>query len=225
MVRSSMLMKAKKVVAIVGQENPAISHRERRDLGIRHGGMRLSGIQRGDDVMSQPPQFRDHLHRDILVRIETGRFLCGLVFANLRLDFFGMRARVGPGVHQIFGTQVRVGNQQGLLAGAQAAGLLEKPNGDPGSNDTRLTAAHIRPRVDTGKIVIKVPNHPLEDLRLLPTRQSRQHFLKIAQALHGIPLFIVADARRPGDGGFPVGPRGSVWLTPESMVGYGRGIV
>ncbi len=160
MVRSSMLMKAKKVAAIVGQENPAISHCERQDLGIRHGGIRLSGIQRGHDIMPQPPQFRDHLRRDIFVRIETGHSLCGLVFANLRLDFLGMRARVGPSVHQILGTQIRVGSQQGLLAGAQAAGLLEKPNGNPGSNDTRLTAAHIRPRVDTWKIVIQAPEPP-----------------------------------------------------------------
>jgi hypothetical protein len=29
-----------------------------------------------------------------------------------------MSARVGPGVHQILGTQVRVGSQQGLLEGA-----------------------------------------------------------------------------------------------------------
>src|ERR1019366_474278 len=47
-VSGSMLMKAKKVAAIVGQENPAISHRERQDLGIRHGQIRLSGIQRSD---------------------------------------------------------------------------------------------------------------------------------------------------------------------------------
>ena len=43
MGRSSMLMKAKKVAAIVGHENPALSHRERQDLGIRHGRIRLSG--------------------------------------------------------------------------------------------------------------------------------------------------------------------------------------
>ena len=54
--------------------------------------------------------------------------------------------------HQILGTQVRVGSQQGLLAGAQAAGLFEKPNWNPGSNDTRLTAEHVRPRAVTWKI-------------------------------------------------------------------------
>jgi len=89
--------------------------------------------------------------------------LRGLVLANLRIDFLSMRARVGPSVHQILGTEIRVCSEQGLLAGAYAPGLFKKPNGNPGSNDTRLTTAHIRTRVDTWKIVIKLPNHPLED--------------------------------------------------------------
>ena len=149
--------------------------------------------------MPQSPQLPDDLHRDIFVRIETGHALSSLVLANLRLDFLGMRARVGPGVDQVLGTEMRVGNQQGLFAGAQTPGLLEKPDGDPGSNQTRFAAAHIRPRVDTWKIVIKLPNHPLEDLRLLPTRQSRQHFLKSlkpAMAFLFHCLFIVDDTRR-----------------------------
>jgi hypothetical protein len=100
--------------------------------------------------------------------IETGHSLCGLVLANLRIDLLGMRARVGPSVYQILGTEIQVCSEQGLLAGAQAAGLLEEPNWNPGSNDTRLTAAHIRPRVDAWKIVIQILNHLIEDLSLLP---------------------------------------------------------
>jgi tetratricopeptide (TPR) repeat protein len=98
---------------------------------------------------------------------------------------------------------MRIGGQQSLLAGAQTPGLLQEPNGNPGSNDTRFAAANIRPRVDAWKIVIELPHHPLENLRLLPTGQSRQHFLKIAQARHGIPQFIVADARWLGYRGLP----------------------
>jgi hypothetical protein len=170
MVCCPVLMKSEKVAAIVGQENPALSHRERENFGIRHGGVRLSGIQRGDVVMSQSPQLHDHLHRDIFVRIEMGHSLGGLVLVNLRLDFLSVRARVGPSVHQILGAHMRVGSQQGLLAGAQTAGLHKKPNGDPSSNQTRLAAAHVRPGVDTWKIAIKLPNHPLEGLGLLPPR-------------------------------------------------------
>jgi hypothetical protein len=69
--------------------------------------------------MPQPPQFRDDLCRNILIRVETRRFLRGFVLANLTFDFRGMRARVGPSVHQILGAQMRVGSQQGLLTGSQ----------------------------------------------------------------------------------------------------------
>jgi hypothetical protein len=90
MIRSPVLMKAEEVTAIVGQENPALCHGVRQNFGIRNGGVRQSGIQRGPDIMPQPPQFRDDLRRNILVRIETGHSLCGLVLADLGLDFFGM---------------------------------------------------------------------------------------------------------------------------------------
>lgn len=42
-----------------------------------------------NDAMASCPTvlFRDDLHREILIRIETGHPLCGLVLANLRLDF------------------------------------------------------------------------------------------------------------------------------------------
>ena len=91
---------------------------------------------------------------------------------------------------------MRVGGEQGLLACSQTPGLLEKPNGNTSPHDTGLAAAYVRAGVDTWKIAIKLPNHSLEDLRLLPPRQSRQHLLDIAQVRHGIPLFIVADDRR-----------------------------
>jgi hypothetical protein len=45
MVGSSVLMKAEKVAPIVGQQNPAVSHGERQNFGVRHGGIRVSGIR------------------------------------------------------------------------------------------------------------------------------------------------------------------------------------
>ena len=53
MAGSPMLVKAKKVAAIVGQQNPAISYRERQNVSVRHGGIRHTRIQRRDDVV--PP--------------------------------------------------------------------------------------------------------------------------------------------------------------------------
>jgi len=62
-----------------------------------------------------------------------------------------------------------VGSQQGLLARAQAPGLLQKPNGNPGADDTRFAAAHIGPGIDTWIIVTKLAHNPFEDLCLFAT--------------------------------------------------------
>jgi len=56
--------------------------------------------------------------------------------------------------------------------------LLEKPNGNPRSNNARLASAHVRPGVDAWKIVTKLMNQPLEDLRFFPTRQAGNIFSK-----------------------------------------------
>jgi hypothetical protein len=45
MTGSPVLMKAKKVAAIVRQQNPAVSDGERRNFGVRHGGIRHSRIR------------------------------------------------------------------------------------------------------------------------------------------------------------------------------------
>jgi len=102
-------------------------------------------------------------------RVAPRHSLPSLVLPNLRFDFPGMRARVGPGVYQILRAKTRVCNQQCLLTCAQPAALLKQPNWNPATNDTRLAAAHIRPRVDAWEIVIQLPNHPLKDPSFLPT--------------------------------------------------------
>ena len=59
---------------IVGYENPMLRCRERQNFVVRHCGIRLSGIQRCQDVVPQPAQFRDDLRRTILVRVERAIF-------------------------------------------------------------------------------------------------------------------------------------------------------
>jgi hypothetical protein len=152
MVCRPLLVKAEEVAAVVRKKNTAFRHCERQNLGIGHCGIRPSSVQRGDDVMAKSLQLRDSLSWDILVRVEMGHPLRGFVLLNLRLDFLGMRTRVGPGVHEVLGAQMRVGSRQGLLAGTQASGLLEKPNRNASSNQTWLAAAHVRPGVDTWKV-------------------------------------------------------------------------
>src|SRR5580658_3410489 len=130
--------------------------------------------------------FRSGGNRRVNAVLRNGPFVRRLVLPDLTFDFNGMRARVGPSVHQVLGTQMRVGGQQGLLAGAETPSLLKKKNGNPSSHDTRFTAAEIGPGVDSWKIAVEFANHPLENLRLLA---AKSHKLP-----HGMPLFIVADA-------------------------------
>jgi hypothetical protein len=56
-----------------------------------------------------------------------------------------------------------------MFAGPKSPGLLQEPDRNPSPNDTWLTAAHIRPGIDTGEIVTKLAYNPLEDLGLFAT--------------------------------------------------------
>jgi hypothetical protein len=58
-----VLMRAKKVAAIVGQQNPAVSDRERQNFGVGHG-------------------LRDDLQWNIFVSVETGP-LYGVSFSRI----------------------------------------------------------------------------------------------------------------------------------------------
>jgi hypothetical protein len=61
MLCGSVLVKAEKVAAIVGHENSVVRRRERQNLVIRHGGVRLPGIRRCHHVVPHPPQFDNDL--------------------------------------------------------------------------------------------------------------------------------------------------------------------
>ncbi len=52
MVLGPAPMKVKKVPAIVRQENSVFGDGEGQDFTVRHGGVRLSGIERGEHVVS-----------------------------------------------------------------------------------------------------------------------------------------------------------------------------
>jgi len=59
--------------------------------------------------MAQPPQSNDHLQGKILVRIELRHASGFLVLSNLSINLSRVRACIGPGIYQIFGTQLRIG--------------------------------------------------------------------------------------------------------------------
>jgi hypothetical protein len=50
-------------------------------------------------------------------------------------------------IYEVLRVQGRIGPEEQLLAGAQAARLLEKPNGDSRPADAGIAAAHFRPGV------------------------------------------------------------------------------
>lgn len=51
MVCGSVLMRAERVTAIAGDEKPVLQSCEGQNFVVRHGGIRLSGLRRCQDVM------------------------------------------------------------------------------------------------------------------------------------------------------------------------------
>ena len=102
----AVMVKLKKMPPVVRQQYAGFIRRKRKDLGIRHGGVRPSGFPGGQNIMTQTTQFQNHLHGDILVAVEVSHFgLRGLIRTNLLLNFSGMGVCIIPGVDEIFGSQ------------------------------------------------------------------------------------------------------------------------
>jgi hypothetical protein len=60
-------MEPQEVASIVRQQSSAFGGGERQHLTIRHGGVCVSGIERGQDVVPQPAELYDELQRNVLV--------------------------------------------------------------------------------------------------------------------------------------------------------------
>ena len=86
---------------------------------------------------------------------------------DLLVDLVTMCSDIGPGVHEILGTQSRVVGQKVSLARAESAVLLQEPDGDPGPNDARIAALHTRDALDAGEDLTDVSDENLEELGLL----------------------------------------------------------
>ena len=61
------LVQPQKVAPVLCEENSRFGCGEREDFLVRRPAVRVSGFVRGQYVVTQPPEFLDHLKRDILV--------------------------------------------------------------------------------------------------------------------------------------------------------------
>lgn len=72
--------------------------------------VRGNGLAKAENLPLKMRKLPDARGKTLAKRVKMRRAgLCSLVLANLRLDFRGMRARISPSVHQIFGMQGRIG--------------------------------------------------------------------------------------------------------------------
>jgi hypothetical protein len=65
-------VQAEKMPAVMGQKDSLPGCSKRQNLGVGHGSISVACLKRGQDIVTQPSQFRNYLHRDVLVGIEEG---------------------------------------------------------------------------------------------------------------------------------------------------------
>lgn len=65
-------MELKEVATIVRQQDPAVCSGERQHLRIRHGRVCVTGVHRGQYIISEAAQFHHDLKRNVLVGIKPG---------------------------------------------------------------------------------------------------------------------------------------------------------
>ncbi|HWF09549.1 MAG TPA: hypothetical protein VG297_13860 [Bryobacteraceae bacterium] len=110
--------------------------------------------------------------------------LSRLVIAYLEVYFSRMRARVVPGVYQVFCAKCRISGEQNLFGHAIAPRVFQQPYRNSRPYDTRFSATDLGAGFDAGECIPKVLYKPLENLSLLRGRQFDQNVLEFAQARH-----------------------------------------
>lgn len=101
--------------------------------------------------MSERPELIHNLKREVFVRIQPRHSSGGLVRLDLGLDFVLVGADESPGVGEVLGAEGRVSLKELLLSSAQAPGLFEKPDRDPGADEAGFPATDLRAGIDGGQ--------------------------------------------------------------------------
>lgn len=134
-------MESQKVPPVDGQYTPALRRGESQHLVIRPALPRLAGFEHRQYVVTEATQFLHNRQREALVRVEACHDLSIFISPNLLVDFLAMQTHVGPGVGKVFCAKRGIGAQEFRFAHAKAAGLLQPPYGNPGTDNTWLAAA------------------------------------------------------------------------------------
>jgi len=108
--------KADEMPAVVGENGPALGHREGQDREIRYSLLRLTGLLGRQNVMTEPPKLCDHGVIKILVGIQLRLAILRLgIRLDGLVDFLAMTFIVFPGSLQIGAAQVWVMFQKAFV--------------------------------------------------------------------------------------------------------------
>ena len=75
-------MERKKMTSIMREEDAIFRRGESQYLGIGNRSVGLSSIERGEHIMTQPPEFQYHRQRDVLIGIKPGHYAAS--FSRIR---------------------------------------------------------------------------------------------------------------------------------------------
>jgi len=110
-----------------------------------------------------------------------------LILGNRALDLRRIVSRIMPGVGQILSAERRIACQQHGLGHPESSRLFQGPDRDAGADHPGLTPADARCFVDAWCASAQIQRDPLQQLRLLSRRESRQNFVDgIEPGCHGV---------------------------------------
>ncbi len=99
------------VLAVDRQNSPFIGRRVYQHLLVGQLAIRVAGFLNGDNVVAKTAELLNDRQWEVLVGVESGHDLRGLVHLDLPLDVAPMGAIVGPRICEIFGSKSRVAAQ------------------------------------------------------------------------------------------------------------------
>ena len=181
---------------VQGEHGPAGVRSELQDGMVRDSLVGLARLEGRQPIVSQLSEGVDDLEGEVLVRVERGHGLRGLVLPDRLVDLLPVCVRVRPRVDEVRGSESGVVDQDLRLVPSEASEALEHPDGDARADDAGAASADSRGLLDPRPGVTDLLGEPLHDLSLLRLAQGGQLRNQIA-GRHALTESLTRDSVPP----------------------------
>lgn len=174
-------MKPSEVPPVERQKDPTLLGCMFQHFGIGPTLPAPSNIVHAEHVVTEASKGLNGGQREVFVREEASHRSGCLVLSNLSVDQVLVLSDERPRAGEILRAQIRIGSQEIKVVCPKAPALLEHPNGNARSYDTRSATTYVRCFFNSREVLRKLQQSS-QQLRLLRWGQFREESLCFVNA-------------------------------------------